>query len=713
MKRGFLIFLILEICIQIAQITFAYGTPVGFPENIDQITYFASDPIQPGLWSFNLITGEKKLIIKGISDNYKFSPDGRYLAFLVNNCDWGIGQSNTISLWVRDLAEGIEYVIQSIFDTENNLDTTFEWFANDKLAVIQRTDLKNSRIQIYKPNGKLIWISPENYQFLSFANQKVLLKDNLNENLVIYCLLTNTYKILPVKELLVNASLSIKTNYLCYQTFRKIILLNLNTLEKVYIDVGKQSEVQFDWSPDENYLIYQTLPGSGELYQLKVFNVQTGIKEFEVNSEKQIYYSWSSDEKQVVISLYQNGWNLLVWFPDQYNLMVIQSGLVTQPIPVYRQGTHQFYYLTHVDYYPVVYSYDVDYNRLDVTLSGPEDAVWSRLNLIPVTFFKENEAYDLMYWAGWSEVAEIQYLRSLEIFSNEDYYTVLKWAPFHPTLVYKENDRNLIIIDETGKMKRIYTGTKISEPFWNDDGSYICFTDQEERKRLILYNIFKNQIDIYPLESDNLELIQWMNGQIWFYDGRIRGYYPLGDDWDNLQRWKDYWWPLPKIKKAHYLAKTLWQIGANLWFRTEDGEFKVITRLTEGPPQNWQVQWNGFAQWSPDDEKILYNRLLTRTTFYGQEKKREIWVMDKNGTNHRYLCEGAYSQWLDNYRFLFLKEGNLYLANLVTGQINGLDTPELEEIAFVPSCNGASLVVVIARDEEGKLGLYLYKIKYR
>lgn len=692
-------------------------------EKREWITYYGLDSIEHGLWVYDPLTKEKYLLTNEIGDQYKFSPDGRYLAFLANNQDQGEDKGNTVSLWVRDFTNGTEYAVESDFDTDSNLDAVFEWLQNGDLVVIQPTQ-SGDKIKILSATGELIWANPKGSQYISHNDQSVLLGQRPDQNLTLFKLVSKNDQLIPVDRLVDEGSLSPKGTFLCYQTSQELILVNLETWKRISIDVGELSDVEFDWSPDENYLLYQLMKENDpqKTYYLNAFNVNTNVKEFEVSSKERILFSWSEDERQMAFGLYKDTWDLFVWFPSRYQTITIQRRLSQAPLPKYRKGTHEFIYLDHVDGSPVVQSYDVDQNILQVIHSGAVGARWFKadwISLDPTGTYQRHSQKDEMYWAGWSEVAEIIYVRpitpitSRKVTNGEQvqrYHQLLKWAPKERLLLIKEDTETYALLDELGEKQVIYQGNRLGEPFWNQDGSMISFVNQKEEKELVLYSIFQDQAFSYPI-SGKKKLVGWVENCLWFYDGQLAGYDPLRNKWSKMNEWKVFWWPEPKITPAHYLSDVLWQLGGNVWLTHLDSEFRVITRLSDYHPDGWQVKEIHSACWSPDDEEIVFQRVLVRN--HGEEaveEKWEIWTMDRAGQQDRYICDGINPQWLGNHQIIFLKDGDLYSANLVTGQIVGYDSSDLKEQAFMLSYD-RSIIAVIALDAEEKAGLYYYRLQ--
>lgn len=85
--------------------------------------------------------------------------------------------------------------------------------------------------------------------------------------------------------------------------------------------------------------------------------------------------------------------------------------------------------------------------------------------------------------------------------------------------------------------------------------------------------------------------------------------------------------------------------------------------------------------------------------------------MDSTGREQRYLTDGINARWLDNQRFIYVHDGDLYVANLITWQIIRLQTNDLTELACLPSYDNV-LFAVVAKDKNEKIGLYYYDLKY-
>ncbi|MCK4261096.1 MAG: hypothetical protein KAX49_19120 [Halanaerobiales bacterium] len=725
MKKSRFIFWLINICLLLNLVIWsglALATEA-FSDQTYQISYFASDPIQYGLMVFDPVTESRQLITNEIGEYYQFSLDGRYLAFLQNNYDQVQGHSNSLSLWVKDLQTGEERVIESDFDRQGNLDAIFDWLVTGELALIQSLDDNSRKVKIYTPDGNLSWTNLKEDQYISHNTKYILLLDSENAMMKMINVESHNYHVydrLSLDERFINASLSPNGNYFCYQSGEKIKMFHLKLEENdlthfIEISLEGDRKLEFGWSPDEKYLIYQDQQELEDenSSQLNVIHIQTGVKIFTVNSKEKLNYSWSGDGKQLVYSQYWEGWNLAIWYPDQHNSVVVQSGLGTQPVPVYHPLTHTFIYQDVRNHWPRVYSYDVDQNVLSVIFKGPMWVVWSNINWVPVIPQKQFQPKNVLYWAGWSEVNDIQYLFLLDQNSGKEYHSLLKWAPTHRTLLFKKDEQTVALIDESRNSHIVYSGSKIGEPFWNEDGSYISFVDlcaDKGEKELILYHIFKKQTGKYLLEGERLEEIQWMNEKIWFFDGNVKSYGVMNNEWKIIDEWKDNWLSLPRVERSSQSDESLWQIGGNLWLRTGDEKYKVITRLSEHSADGWKMTWNGFGRWSVDDQKIIYNRHLSRKNLDGFEEKWEIGMVNKTDFTSQYLSDGKDPQWLDHFRFIFLKDGNLHLANLVTSQIIGFNTPILTELAFLISYDG-TMIAVIAEDQEKRVGLYFYNIK--
>lgn len=685
------------------------------------ISYYGSDLIEHGLWVYDLFTQEKYLLINNIGDQYRFSPNGRYLAFLANNQDQGKAKGNTVSLWVRDLTQGIEYAVESDFDTDSNLDAVFDWLQNGNLVVIQPTQSGDQKIKILSPTGELIWANPVGSQYICHNDQSVLLAQQSDQNLILHKLSLKIDQFIPVDHVVQKGSLSPNGTFLCYQNSQELILLHLEKGEKRSIEIGELSTVELHWSPDEAYLMYQLKKNSPQkIYELTAFNLSTGSKEFAVSSKEKILYSWSEDEDQMAIGLFKDTWNLFVWFPNRRQTITIQHRMSQAPLPKYREGTHQFIYLNYVDGSPVVQNYDVDQNIFQVIHSGKEGALWSKLDWVSLNSVDtnlRNSQKNTMYWAGWSEPVEKIYISPITVLSSQKitsgqqiqrYHQRLKWAPKERLLLLQEDNETYALIDELVEKKVIYQGNQFGEPFWSQDGSMIGFVHHNDVKELVFYNVFHDLTFSYPI-AQKMRLVGWMENHFWFYDEQLTGYDHLVGRWKNFDEWKISW-PEPKIIPAHYLPQVLWQLGNNVWLTKEESKFRVITRLSEYDPDGWQVKENHSACWSPNDEKIVYQRFLVRD--YGgeaPEEKWEIWMMDHEGQQNRYICDGMNPQWLSNHQIVFLKDGDLYSANLITGQIVGYNSPDLWEQAFMISYDGC-IIAVVALDVEERAGVYFYRL---
>lgn len=688
----------------------AYGA--GETKNAEKITYYSADQAQRGLWIFDPATRQGTLLAEAIDDNYQFSPDGHNLAFVVNNLDRGKSQSNTTSLWVRDLAGGSEYAIVSDFDTDANLDSTFQWLRTGELAVTQ-TSFGERRLRIFRPTGELLWEVPEKLKFLQQRNGHVLLQNTSNGTLFLFNLENQSLNPIPAQGYMASQDVSPSGNLFVYRTYKEIILYNPAKDQRTYVSGNQYDEVEFGWSPGERYLTYQTRQktANGDLYHLTVYNIVKRTDVYDISSQHKILFAWSSDEKQLVMSVYHRDWGLTVWLPEQLSTLTVMNGLKNGPAPVYKDGTHEFIYNDFLGQNPAIYSYDVDRGLLNILHFGKGTIAWQKPAFVTACPIKEqNPVATNLYFAGTSTAERIQFLRALDPSKNDD-STMLKWAPGHRTLVYREDEKTLTLVDQDGKFQRIYSGTRISEPFWSNDGGYVTCTTKDEKKDLLLYNVFKAQAFTFPLENDKLQPVQWAAGYCWFYDGRLTRYSPLTNNWETIADWKMSWWNKPVMEPAHNQINSILEIGANLWLMNAEGHFTVITRLNEPGTTGWETQSYNLPRWSPDDQKILYERRLTRLNNGKREEKTQIWLMDKNGKNHKYLTDGTSPQWVDDQRLTFIKDGHIHFANLVTGQIIRLDTPDLTELSCLPSYDSA-LFAVVAKDKNEKPGLYFYELKY-
>ncbi len=681
-----------------------------------QITYFATNPDEYGLWGYNPELDTKNWIAFDINPNYQFSSDHKYLAFLANNRDRGKDQTNSISLWVKDILTGRQTVIESEFTIEDNRNKSFVWFDSNDIATIKLNSEGKQRIRVYQADGDLIWDTGDLYEYLTHNGSKVIVRD-LNYNFpMIYNVITRSLSPIEIQlESVISASLSPRGNYLCYQTLDQVILVNLHTTEKVYIDIDNYRDMKITWSPNETYLIYQSQKYSTEqgLHNLKIFNVETGIKEWELSSQRKIISSWASDERQMVFSIFQADWNIVVWSPDQYTHQVIQTGLQEQPIPVYKPESHQFAFVNYLDNRPVLVVYDMDKNRLTSLTTGLPGSGWLNLDWAAVEVGSIEFEWGTLNWSGWGEEPEAilitplpEYVVTCDGADSADQY--FKWSPVAGQLVYLEPDTGLYLVDSHGEIKQIYSGDQLSEPFWNPGGELIAFIDGAKDGKIIIYAFDREEYIAFPISTTSgFRLFQWMENKIWFYDGCVAEYSLMNSDWEYLSTWKDYWWPIPMVQHAHYLNESLWKIGDNIWHQSEKNGFRVITRLAEYHVDDWIIWQNGWPEWSPGDDQIVYNRHLTTSEGVNNTDKWEIWLMERVDFSEKYLCIGRYPQWLTYYQLLFLRDGDLYLANLITQQIIGFRT-DLEEQTFKISSDG-SIIAVLAKDQTGSLGLYYYK----
>lgn len=700
------------------QIYAGAGTAIE-PNSAEKLTFFAADPFQYGLWAYDPMTNQRELVNEEITEHYQLSPNGRYLAFLANNLDRGRNLANTVSLWVKDLSAGTEMAIMSDFDTDNNLDGKFTWLQTGELLLEQLTHSGKRQISVVTPAGEIIWTSPEDYQYLCHKDTWVVLQNQREQTLYAYNLLSHQWQLLPTQDVILKASLSPDGAYLSYQTAKEIVLLNLQTGEKGYIDGGDLVGVEFGWSPYDRYLVYQSrkVGSEGEYYQLTALQVEKKIKELEVTSPEPIEYSWTWDAKQMAYSIYRSGWNIMVWMPEQSNTVSVQTGLKDRTVPLYRAKTHEFVYLDRIDGSPAIFSYQVDLNHLRLLQVGPTGGSWANLHWTPLEP-RQKEGSMALKFAGMGEIAQMTYLRAFQlekgVSSDADLakaaYGVMKWAPNHRTLLYQNSEHGMTLFDAKGESLTVTFDSKVGELFWNPDGALIGGLSLGERNEFVAYSVFQQEVVRYPLPAGKPGMVQWMDQRVWMVEDRLMRYYPMSGEWDFDKGWKEYWWPLPRVEHAHYLSDSVWQIGANCWLHTQDGRFRVLTRLSESILTDWREEANEYPRFAPDDQRILYHKRLVKRTNGKVETKWQIWLTTRSGAGHQYLCDGGYPQWLGNYQFLFLRSGDLWLANLVTGQLVQLSTPKLQELAFMVSYDNA-LLAVVARDREEKVGLYLYEVK--
>lgn len=685
----------------------------------EKLTFFAGDPLQYGLWAYDPATNQRELVSAEITEHYQISPDGRYLAFLANNLDRGKNLSNTLSLWVRDFRTKKEVAVMSDFDTDNNLDGEFIWTENGELILEQRTLDGEKRLTVFKPDGELIWVSPEEYRYICHNRLMIILQNRLEKSLVAFHLRNRQWQPLPRPETMLNPSLSSTGTYIGYRISGGIEVLNLLTGETQTVDTGEMADIKLGWSPDDRYLVYQSSnKENSELFRLTAVRLETGARELEVTSLQEIAYSWSGDSRQMVFTTYRNNWNIMIWLPEQANTISIHTGLKDRPRPQYRTDTHEFVYLDRIDESPVIFSYHVDLNSLRLLQIGPAGGSWTNLSWTPLESQPGSPAFSLKY-AGVGEFSNIAYLQSFQTgkrpVSDGDLqkaaYMLLKWAPNHRTLLYRSSEQSLTLFDPRGEEKHVTLNTAIGEPFWSPDGALIgAVSETEQQRELVLYQIFRSEITRSILPAGKWKMVQWMNQRVWLMEDRLMRYFPMNGEWDYHPGWKDYWWPLPQAEQAHILADSLWQLGANIWLHTRDGRFRVLTRLSESGPGGWQAEANEFPRWSPNDDRILYHKRLVRRSGSRTETRWQVWLTDRTGATHQYLCDGSFAQWLGNYQFLFLQNGDLWLANLVTGQMVQLRTPELQELAFMVSYDNTMLAVA-ARDQAEKVGIYLYDLQ--
>lgn len=723
MKKRLGLLLLAGICfsaILLQSITMVYAG--GETKTVERITYYSTEPSQRGLWVFDPATRQGTLLEEGIGDNYQFSPDGRYLAFVVNNLDRGKSQSNTTSLWVRDISDGTECALIADFDTDANLDSTYQWLPTGELAVTQVSSFGERGLKVYRPTGELIWQVPDKLKFLQQRNGHVLLQNISDGTLFLFNLDGQRLEPIRAQGYMAAEDVSPSGKMFVYRTYKEIILYNPAKDQRIFVSGNQYDDVEFAWSPGEHYLLYQVRQktASGDLYHLTVYNIAKRTDAYSISSQRKILFSWSSDEKQLAMSVYHRDWGVSVWLPEEFSTLAVINGLKNGPAPVYKNGTHEFIYNDYLGQNPALYSYDVDRGLINILHIGKGTLVWQKPALVTACSIKEPRTkVSNLYLAGTSAAERIHFLRPLQLpaggnggeTAQIDYSTILKWAPGHRTLLYKEDEKTLALIDQDGKLQRIYSGGQTSEPFWSNDGSYVASVIQNEKRDFLLYNVFKAQAFSYPLENDKFQPVQWTANRCWFYDGRLVNFSPLTNSWETVADWKMGWWNKPRMVGAHYGSEILLEIGANLWQMNSDGRFKVITRLNEPGTMGFDTQSYNSPRWSPDDQRILYERRLTQQENGKTGEKTEIWMMDKSGQNHRYLTDGNCPEWVDDQRLTFIKDGHIHFANLVTGQIIKLDTPDVTELACWPSYDGA-LFAVVAKDKNEKVGLYFYEVKY-
>lgn len=693
-------------------------TNVMEPNRAEKLTFFVADPLQYGLWAFDPLTNQRELVSQEITERYQISPDGRYIAFLANNLDRGKHQMNTVSLWVKDLPSGKERAMISDFDTDNNLDGEFAWLQTGELILEQVTPGGEKRITVMQPQGEIIWTNPEGYQYVCYNGLWVILNHRAEQKLYAYHLLSQRWQPLPADGVVLKASLSPDGSYLVYQTAKELMLLNLKTGENRYLDQIHTS-VEWHWSNQETYLAYQTqkVGSEGEYYQLTVFQPGKKKKKLEVTSSEPMAYSWSGDEKQLAFCQYRNGWNLMVWMAEQSNTLTIRTGLKERTRPMYRANTHEFVYLDRMDECPAIFSYHVDLSDLRLLQVGPAGGSWINLQWTPLESRHQESGITLKF-AGTGEVAHVTYLGPYQLEKGLDtdlnlpkaVYSSLKWAPNHRTLLYKSSEHGMTLFDARGGSRAVSFDVGVGELFWSPDGALIGAVSKKDQKELLMYSVFRQEMVRHPLPSGQLSMVQWMDQRVWLVEDRLMRYLPMSGEWDFDRGWKEYWWPLPRVERAHVQADSLWQFGANIWLHTRDSQFRVLTRLSESILADWRAEANEFPRWAPDDDRILYHKRLGRSIGGKAETKWQIWLTDRSGATHQYLCEGGYPQWVGNYQFVFLRDGDLWLANLVSGQLIHFTTPKVKELAFTVSYDQMTLAVV-AKDQEEKIGVYFYELK--
>ena len=743
MRKGAFIFLLAGALavlslLQGPGIVYGLGEPLKAAE---KITFFLADTNHHGLWGYDPVTRQEVALDATIDEKYQFSADGRYLAFLVNNFD-RVGQPTSSSLWVRDYAKGTEYAIDSDFDTNSNLVSTFVWLPDNALVTEKVANSGQRYLKVYKPTGAVLWEMPEEHHFLHQNNGWALLKSESGNAYYLTNVLDGRNRPLGDLGTLTSPQLSTLGNYITYTTYREVIVYNIEKAEKMYVaevQTNGIAIIDYSWSPRENYFVYQTVKKSGndETYRLTVFNVAKKRKEYEINSSARIAYVWSTDEKQLALGVKSTGWNLHIWLPEVQNLYTVQSAMAVCPEFAYRAETHELFFTNYLGSNHALFLYDVDRSNLSLLISLKPGLILQKPAWGPLSEFADRGAAVSLYLAGTGDVGKVNFIRSIEPPQTDSnplvgttsnltqaslpWDTILKWAPGHRTLLYREGSKALSLIDQEGKVKSFYIGEKISEPFWNSAGSYIAYTSGSEKNELLLYYFYKDEVYKFPLQNAQLEPVQWIGENIWLYNGKLIKYAPLIDSWELVADWKSYWWNIPRIEPAHRTQVSLAEIGANLWLIDKAYHLKVLTRLTDGASSRdgvsgtngllWKGQSNSHPCWSPDDERILFERRLAQSNGGTTAQKSEIWLMDSTGREQRYLTDGTNARWLDNQRFIYVHDGDLYVANLITWQIIRLQTSDLTELACLPSYDNV-LFAVVAKDKNEKIGLYYYDLKY-